>query len=758
MKKFTLLLVALLAMIVAQAATPVKMMPQRFISEKGIVPTMSDVMHAKKAPEGLVKKIMTKTVAQVKARKSMKKAPKKTLAIADLEGTYTWEYETVSLQQIQNNGGDLPEDPDDIQGAEGSLRVTIEASDEAEDGIIITGMFDNPITATVTLAQDEEDYDTFTIDDDQTAGVFNNAGTALDYTVSGVFYYDGDEQYEAGFYTTSVFGYIFDDGILFATDTWIERIITTAPYDGYTLYPIWKPGSIMTASEPLNVVVAPENLVTEEYTLTYSNYNEEPASGSVFIGFDGNDVYVKGLCGYIKDAWLKGTLNNGTVTFAGDQYFGNFGGFDFFFQENDAVFTYDATNATFTAADDIYTYYDTYYENYYRELVMKKVIEKAAMPANPQITNVATGQYGWYMIFNVPVVDTNGDGLAASKLYYQVFVDVEKEVSQLTFTPATHTRLTEAISTFPYGFTENYDIYDTSIYFNDLFSEDWNKIGIKSIYYGGGETNETEIQWYTIKKYADELAFDNAQKALTDEIAAAKALKTQERTEGLDEFNTAIADAEAALADPEATTESLEAATVALQQAEETFTLANMSEDERMAGEATWIAKNQGYANAEELGEFKIDDFLTGEFAAGTYESSSKYYTSNGPVRFYAGNTLTISGNDGIKKITKIQFTFSSKTYAKTFTVDNGTYAKEDKYGLWTGESKEVTFTNAESGQARIAQIDVFYVKSETAVGIENVETAQKTVGGIYNLQGQRMTQVPQKGLYIMDGKKFVIK
>ena len=118
------------------------------------------------------------------------------------------------------------------------------------------------------------------------------------------------------------------------------------------------------------------------------------------------------------------------------------------------------------------------------------------MPANPSIKGLKKDQsYGYVVQFDVPCVDVNGEGLVASKLYYELFTDIDGTVAPLTFTPATHTYLEEELTIIPFGFTENYDFYGSAIYLNDLYSADWDKLGIKSIYYGGDAENATEIQW-----------------------------------------------------------------------------------------------------------------------------------------------------------------------------------------------------------------------------------------------------------------------
>ncbi|MBQ9559263.1 MAG: hypothetical protein IJV08_04690 [Bacteroidaceae bacterium] len=244
------------------------------------------------------------------------------------------------------------------------------------------------------------------------------------------------------------------------------------------------------------VVVAPDGLVAEEYSIVSTGYEDEEQTGSVYVGFDGQDVYIQGLCSYLPEAWVKGQLNGTTATFAADQYLGNFSGYDIFFQEEEATFEYDAESARFATDELVYTYFDEYYADYYDHPVITKVVEKAVMPANPSVIGVEEdSDYGYYIHFNVPATDAEGNGLAASKLSYQFFTDVDGTVAPLVFTPATHVKLTENLSVIPFGFTEGYDFYNGTIYLNELYSETWDRLGIKSIYTGGGETHETEIQW-----------------------------------------------------------------------------------------------------------------------------------------------------------------------------------------------------------------------------------------------------------------------
>lgn len=271
-------------------------------------------------------------------------------------------------------------------------------------------------------------------------------------------------------------------------------------------------GSFATNRAEVEVVTPPAELVTEDYVVTARNYkNDADVSAPLLVGFDGNDVYIQGLCTFLPESWVKGTLSGSTVTFAYGQYFGIYGStYEMYLNTlvgEDVVFDYDATTGALTAQNEFFLVdNDQYYFDSYRGAVLTKVVEQAATPANPQITNLQNSNYGWIVFFNVPLQDTEGNPLVASKLYYEIFTDVQEEVNPLTFTPATHSKLTESMTIIPYGFTEDYDFYATQIYLNDLYSESWNKIGIKSIYTGGGETHESEIQWFTIKPYGEPTA------------------------------------------------------------------------------------------------------------------------------------------------------------------------------------------------------------------------------------------------------------
>jgi len=471
MKKFTFMLLTAFIAVAAMAAGPQK----RTLTE---IPAMAQFqlgqkVNAKQAPVDMV----AKTLVSKKAR-----APKKAVAAADLVGDYTWNYLTSSEHST---------DLESLSTSEGSAHVTIALSETTEGGITISGMFTNPLEATV---ESDENGDYLLIKGAQTAGTSSYG----DYVVYGMYYFEGDDENQAGWYYSDIYGYISEEGI--AIYPWLCRVLSTGNYAGYALTPYFVEGSTLTETEPLTLVELPEGVEVKAYVMTYDEGNSP-----VNVAVDGNDVYFQGMSYYIPDAWVKGTKDGNQVTFPAMQYMGEYGtyGSSYFFYNGETVFTYDAEADTYSAEGQVFgVLADRYYDGNYTNPVLNPVVEVAAMPANPAITALENSTYGWYIDFNVPLVDTEGNPMVSSKLSYMFYTDVEGEVLPLTFTPETHSRLTESITEIPFGFTENYDFYDTTIYLNDLFSEDWNRIGIQSIYTGGDERNVTEIQWFDIKPYS----------------------------------------------------------------------------------------------------------------------------------------------------------------------------------------------------------------------------------------------------------------
>ena len=111
---------------------------------------------------------------------------------------------------------------------------------------------------------------------------------------------------------------------------------------------------------------------------------------------------------------------------------------------------------------------------------------------------------------------------------------------------------------------------------------------------------------------------------------------------------------------------------------------------------------DNGYENGEKMTSPVTENGVTVEFGNGTNTSNGPaWYNTGNAVRFYAGNTMTVSAE---KKIKKIVITFGTGDGSNDITTDVETYTD----GTWEGESNSVTFTiDGTKGHRRIAKLDV---------------------------------------------------
>lgn len=228
------------------------------------------------------------------------------------------------------------------------------------------------------------------------------------------------------------------------------------------------------------------------------------------IGFDGSDVYLKGFTHYLPEAWIKGTLSEDgkSITFPGDQYFGSYDDgpyahYEFYLLPEGVTFTYDAEAGKMTATGEIYVReaVRNYKGDVYNNPVISKVVEKTATPATPTISQIYPGTTGPVVMFTIPTVDTDGNGMSSKKLTFKFLKDIEQEISDVTFDPADYPTLTEAMTVFPYGFSDNAYLFYNYMYLNQSDYNRWNKIGLQVFYAGGGEEKSSEIFWLDIKPY-----------------------------------------------------------------------------------------------------------------------------------------------------------------------------------------------------------------------------------------------------------------
>lgn len=276
--------------------------------------------------------------------------------------------------------------------------------------------------------------------------------------------------------------------------------------------------TITLKGESDDPVVAPEGLVTAEYTFKGTDYFAEEGEDSIVthtvkLGFDGNDVYAQGLSLTLPEAWVKGTLDGNSISFRTGQALGTYRDYDLWFvglddetgKVTNYVCSYDAKNGVITAPEGMLMGVNIYKASInaslfelYKDVTITKITEKAATPANPIIGNMEYTPYGSIFNYDLTGVDINGEGLLSSKLYFKLYSkDNEGTQSVITFTPDLYEKLESAMEEVPATFTDNYDFYEGSLFLNmSIYS--WKQIGMQSIYKGGGETHESEIVWYDL--------------------------------------------------------------------------------------------------------------------------------------------------------------------------------------------------------------------------------------------------------------------
>lgn len=492
--------------------------------------------------------------------------------------------------------------------------------------------------------------------------------------------------------TDIVFNYDSTEGILTATNKFIYENSRTDIVSKYTFW--YMPTFSKTPPPAPEVVTVPETLVAEEYAVSYTDFDGHAAGSSVKVGFDGTDVYIQGFCATLPEAWIKGTMDGNTITFAGGQYYGKYYSYELFLQDNDIVFTYDEANNTLTATGLVYNQTGNSYADYYKNPVIKKVVEKVATPATPTISAIKASGYGDVVRYNVPPIDVNGDGLVSSKLSFQFFTDEEQVITPLTFTTDYFTRLSEDMTVIPYGFTEDYDFYNNEIYLNMPHST-WNKIGIQSIYTGGGEEKKSEIFWYTIKEYGGNEGGDTEDITIpagvetSDYVFSANALEN-----GREEATPREAEMKVAFDGNDVYFQGF------VVDLPEKWAKGTLSED----GKTVTIPSLQYLGQQNIMDWFIFDYYLT---------------------------AVNAEGHN-----TDIVFNYDANT--QKFTTNQTIVLTDKTEPYWT-------FTNV-------------VIAKPGSTGIEHINTTKDNKDTWYNLNGVRIAQPTEKGLYIHNGRKVMLR
>ena len=314
---------------------------------------------------------------------------------------------------------------------------------------------------------------------------------------------------------------------VYTTSTWV--LVSDGPADTNPFYYISNttltPGKVIT-DEP---VEAPEGLATKDYELTGTkmwydddlNFRTEEVSRYARVGFRGSEVYVQGLCEQLPYSWVKGTVSGDDATFAKGQFYGVYsdqaGSYPLYFGGNYFGDDFCDMQWDYASATGVFSRVTSYmvlnseknalapYEKY-ANAKLSPMANVALTPADPQVVEFQPylEQLGaGYVRFDIPRSAVNGKAMIPSKLFYTVWSDVGGVEQPLTLTPQEYAGLTESTTEIPY---EQYN--GESIFLGGSFlmlygwMQDFDRIGIQSVYYGGGEQRKSAVSWYTIDKTA----------------------------------------------------------------------------------------------------------------------------------------------------------------------------------------------------------------------------------------------------------------
>ena len=281
--------------------------------------------------------------------------------------------------------------------------------------------------------------------------------------------------------------------------------------------------SEMTITCDEGTVTAPADLETQDYMITgvYMGYTDDwfegdPLVGGAKVGFDGDDIYIQGLCSYLPNAWIKGHRDGDSYVFDNGQFFGTFiyygEAYPLYFMgcepytndEAQMVMTLDPETGALVAqqwygicSDNVGVYWYDLLAN----VVLSPIADEPAVPAEPTILfyEYYDDEGMGYIMLDIPVVSEDDEPLLTSQLAYELFCDYGNGPEPYIFW-ADYYGFDQDETTIPYSFNDEMNILEGGmmIVLYEI-GEDIERIGVRSVYYGGGETNTSEITWYQIK-------------------------------------------------------------------------------------------------------------------------------------------------------------------------------------------------------------------------------------------------------------------
>ena len=264
----------------------------------------------------------------------------------------------------------------------------------------------------------------------------------------------------------------------------------------------------------------------------------------VTIGISGDEVWFKGLNTFIPEAWVKGTISNGTISIP-STYTGVYEGYLTYITGISDDNKQLVTPLTIKQNGDRYTIHGSLFISIGDETVdfnsnrvftngfFTPYIESTKTPATPVIDTSEEGTEAFdenegmgALIFTMDAVDTEGYPLDQSKLYYNVFSDGKL----YTFDKDLY-GLEEDMTDIPYAFQGDL-IMSMYGYFFVFFLEDMDSIGVRAVYKDGDNTTYSEIATYQFRE-AGISAPSVAPEAVSEEYINLNGQKVSEPSQGI---------------------------------------------------------------------------------------------------------------------------------------------------------------------------------------------------------------------------------
>jgi len=129
--------------------------------------------------------------------------------------------------------------------------------------------------------------------------------------------------------------------------------------------------------------------------------------------------------------------------------------------------------------------------------------------------------------------------------------------------------------------------------------------------------------------------------------------------------------------------------------------------------------------------------------------SSANMFCNNEHIRMYGGNELKVESSSS--EMVKLEFVTIDSS--KKLLLVNGGGSVEGY--TWTGKTNSVTFSS-ESNHIKMSSVKVSLAANEVT-GIQDIKQSTVNSQLIYDLQGRRVKN-PVRGLYIINGRKVIIK